>query len=433
MKFKLKKVREQLQLQQQQQGGISSSTTMGEKAPTSPLLEEVMLDRYCSDADKEMDMFCECLQKCTTVKKVKFSTDFLMRMEDETVLKFFNALGKLTALQHLTIKSTSKFHIESIPVEGLLQLRHTPNLQTLELMDMQVTAEQKPFLHALAKTLEGHPTLTKVKAPNFFANDYTNTTDNILDPVIGSFKTIPHIEELELSGCGSHAMNDQKHVSLVSQKSLRELFEQTSTTLQSLQLSFLEFDDDYFADLSTVLPKEGTKSSSLHTLILDYHELGSVGFQHMMKAMETNDTIKTLSLRSLRDIGCDGFAHAMKMLQLNYKIETLSVTTTPSEQAEIDLYLRMNTAGRRLLRDQKVSLREWVDILARHSDDIDVTRNLIQVIPGLCNVNVEDDEHGHHDSCGSSNSNSKDKTEGSVESWSEHRGASPISTVVGTS
>lgn len=400
MKLELKKIRQQLQ------------------GMTPPSV--VTLDRYCSDADDEMDTFLECLQKCQTVERMSFGTDFLMRMDDETVLKFFTSLGRLSTLTQLSIQSSSRFHIESIPVAGLLQLRNTVNLHTLELHDMQVTAEQKPFLFALAKTLENHGSLKTVRAPNFFANDYTNTSDDILDPFINSLSTIPNIEELELTGCGSHAMSGQ-NVTLVSRHALQELIVQASTTLRSLQLSFLEFNDDYFDGIVTALASSSTKKtkSSLHTLIFDYHDLGSDGFRRMMTAMEENDTIKALSLRSLRDIGCDGFAQAMKMLQFNYTIETLSVTTTPSEQAEIDLYLRMNSAGRRLLRDQKVSLHEWVEILARHSDDIDVTRHLIQQVPGLCNVNGHDHDH-------------KQKSNHDMESDHRRRGSSsPITTMVG--
>jgi hypothetical protein len=315
------------------------------------------------------------------VRSIFFSTDFLMQMEEETVLKFFSALGnRVSALQELNIQSSSRFHIEIIPGEALLPLRHNHNLLKLEFQDMQVTASHKDFIDSLAQMLENHPSLTTIVLPNFFANDYTNTTPNILDGLLQSSVTMPSLRTLELTGCGSQALCGQTPIPLASPSTVSALLD--CTTLERLQLSFLEFDDTHFDALVGKL----ARNTTLTNLALDYHNLTSPGFKSMMLAMEDNTAIKTLSLRSLRDIGLDGFAQVMLMMQYNFTVETLSVTASPSQQAEIDLYLRMNGAGRGLLRDPSVTMNEWIEILARHSDDLDVTRHLLQEVPGLCNA-----------------------------------------------
>jgi hypothetical protein len=63
-------------------------------------------------------------------------------------------------------------------------------------------------------------------------------------------------------------------------------------------------------------------------------------------------------------------------------------TAVPAQHAEIDLYLRMNGAGRKLLQYPLVTMNEWVGILGRHSDDLDVTQHLLAEVPGLCNSAV---------------------------------------------
>jgi hypothetical protein len=333
------------------------------------------------DTDEEIDNFLKALENNDQVRSICFSTDFLMQMEEDNVIKFFNALGsdRIQTIQEIHIQSSSRFHMEIIPAEALLPLRHAKNLQVIEFQDMQVTATHKAFIHAFAKAMEHHPTVHTIILPNFFANDFTNTTNNILDCLFRSCSTMPALTKLELTGCGSHALSGQA-VRLVSTDALNQLFSQSST-LQKLQLSFLEFDDDHFESLVGNL----ARNTTITRLALDYHTLNRRGFKSIMLAMEDNASIKSLSLRSLTDIGLDGFAQAMLMLQYNYTIETLSVTASPSQQAEIDLYLRMNGAGRSLLRDPSVTMNEWVEILARHSDDLDVTRHLLAEVPGLCN------------------------------------------------
>mmetsp|Transcript_3645 Transcript_3645/g.6421 ORF Transcript_3645/g.6421 Transcript_3645/m.6421 type:complete len:425 (-) Transcript_3645:163-1437(-) len=357
--MKLKKIRQQLE---------------GANPP-----KEVRL-RGFSDTDDEMDAFIAGLQTAG-VRSIFFSTDFLNQMDEENVLKFFQALGdQVTTLEELQIQSSSRFHIEIIPPEALLPLRHAQNLKRVEFQDMQVTASSKAFIHALAKSMENHPSVETILLPNFFANDFTNTDPYVLDVLLTACATMPTLQTVELTGCGSHALSGQA-VQLVSTRALTELLS-LSRTLTRLQLSFLELEDDHFEALVTLLPRNTTLTS----LALDYHNLGSRGFKSMMLAMEDNTAIKSLSLRSLRDIGLDGFAQVMLMLQYNYTVETLSVTASPSQQAEIDLYLRMNSAGRGLLRNPTATMNEWVEILARHSDDLDVVRHLLQEVPGLCNA-----------------------------------------------
>ncbi|KAL3899586.1 MAG: hypothetical protein SGARI_006424 [Bacillariaceae sp.] len=184
---------------------------------------------------------------------------------------------------------------------------------------------------------------------------------------------MPALKTLELTGCGSHALIGRAR-RLVSTEALAAILD--SPTLSRLHLSFLEFNDHHFEALIGQL----ARNTTLTNLALDYHNLDSRGFKAMMLAMEDNTCVKSLSLRSLRDIGLDGFAQAMLMLQYNYTVETLSVTASPSQQAEIDLYLRMNGAGRGKLRDPSVTMNEWVEVLARHSNDLDVTRHLLQEV-----------------------------------------------------
>jgi hypothetical protein len=348
------------------------------QGPSPP--QEISLTGYY-DVQDELDAFLAALRLCNDVRSIQLSTDFLMQMdEEEDVLRFFETVGN-TPIEQLHIQSSSRFHIDIIPGESLLPLRHAPSLRLLEFQDMQVTASHQDFLLDLCRTMENHSTLETVLLHNFFANDFTNTDPDVLDVVVTTCaRTMPALKTFELTGCGSQALSGRA-VRLMSPEALTSLLTECQT-LTKLHLSFLEFTDDHFEAL--VAPLAG--NTTLQNLALDYHDLGSQGFKAMMLAMEDNAAIKSLSLRSLRDIELEGFAQAMLMLQYNFVVETLSVTASPSQQAEIDLYLRMNGAGRGKLRDPTVTLNEWIEILARHSDDLDVTRNLIQQVPGLCNA-----------------------------------------------
>ncbi len=340
---------------------------------------EISLSAF-SDVEDEIDAFLASLQESDSVKSIHLRTDFLMAIEEDAVMEFFRVVGmRLATLEELHIQSSSKFHIEIIPGDALLPLRYARGLRLLEIQDMQVSASYRDFIDAVAKTMENHPALETVVLQNFFANDVTNQSADILDCLLMAGADMPALKTLELTGCGSQPLCGHV-VRLLSTAALQRIF--GSKTLTRLHLSFLELNDEHFEALIGQL----VRNTTLTNLALDYHDLDSRGFKSMMLALEDNTAIKHLSLRSLRDIGLEGFAQAILMLQYNYTVETLAVTASPVQQAEIDLYLRMNGAGRILLRNPSVTLNEWIEILARHNDDLDVVRHLLQEVPGLCSA-----------------------------------------------
>eukprot|EP00980_Cylindrotheca_fusiformis_P002455 scaffold584_cov132-Cylindrotheca_fusiformis.AAC.8 len=338
------------------------------------MMDEVSLVAAC-DSEAEIDPFLQSLAK-SEVKRLVVWTDFLSSLAEDKILEFWRVMGMMINLEELIIKSSSRFHVEIIPQHGLLSIRNASRLRKVVFEDMQVTALQQSFIAILGKALENHPSLEEVVMSNFFSNDWANTEPNTLDPLVSALATIPNLKLLTLTGCGGYALDFQK-VQLISTSALSRLFRHSE--LRDLQLSFLELDDMQFEAIASELPS----NTSITQLALDYHNLSDPGFDHMMAAMANNDVIKTLSLRSLWNIGDAGFQKAMSMLRRNYSIEVLSVTASPPQQAEINLYTRMNGAGRGLLRDPSTSMSQWVDVLLQNNEDLDVVRHLLKEIPGL--------------------------------------------------
>jgi hypothetical protein len=333
----------------------------------------------CNDADKEMEVFLKVLQK-SKLERICVRTDFLTQMSEANALLCMNTVASLPSLRQLDIQSSSRFHIDIVPHQALLPLRQAYQLETLRLEDFQVTAAHSDFMSSLSSAVESHPSLQEICLTNFFANDHTNTRPNVLDPLVWTLATIPNLTKLELTGCGSHALTGHAQP-LLSPIALSRLL-QKLTKLTTLCLEFLECQDDHFEAIASQIEN----NTFLTTLSLNYHQMKNAGFAVLMQSLANNLHIKTLNVRNLSTIGHDGFAHAMKMLRRNYYIETLSVTTaTPSQQAEIDLYLRLNRYGRRLLRrTPHASMGQWIDVLAKCTHDVDATRHLLAEIPGLC-------------------------------------------------
>ena len=319
--------------------------------------------------------------KASKISQLCIRTDFWLEMSEANIFLFMNALPSMPALKNLEIQSSSRFHIDIVPPKAFLPLRQAARLETLLLEDFQVTAAHAEFINSLAFVMESHTSLKHITLNNFFASDYTNSRPHVLDPLVWSLSTIPNLVHLELTGCGSSFLVGPAQP-LVSPVALSRLLQKNR--LEVLCLEFLELNDDH---LEAMAQQFASMDCRLHHVALNYHKMGPHGFRSLMKYMASNASVKSLSLRALCEIGSEGFLQAMTMLQHNYTIESLCVTATPAQQAELDLHLRLNGAGRSLLRNPQVTMEQWVHVLAKCNHDVDVTRHLLPAIPGLLSMN----------------------------------------------
>ena len=158
----------------------------------------------------------------------------------------------------------------------------------------------------------------------------------------------------------------------------------------------LEFRKEQFDAIATQL--RHNQNSKLQVLHLNYHRLCRVSFEQFMKTLSLSHVIiRDLEIRSLHFVADEcletqnqGFAQALGMLKKhNYTIQSLSVNTATKQQKEqLDLYLRLNIAGRSKLRNPKMTPMEWISILESNSHDTDVTRHLLE---GLSPILFRDD------------------------------------------
>ena len=334
---------------------------------------------------EHMELFLSLLEE-SKLERLSIRTDFWLNLEEPTILKFMETLTKLPALRELELFSSSRLaHMETFPSShALLKLRQMAHLKRLNLEDFQITASHQSFLTCLAKGLEHHSSLQTVILTNFFANDHTNNSVNILDQLFSSLASIPNLSHLEVTGCGSTALLGQTR-SLLSPDNVAGILS-TLTCLETLTLDFLHFDDSHFSALSEPLERH----PNLQTLRLNYHRMSSAGLKSILRSLQINTSVQELSLRSMSEIGDEGFGVAKGMLQdYNYHLKSLSLTATPSQQAELDLYLRLNQVGRGLLRNPSVKPNQWIEVLEACSEDVDVTRHLLCEVPELFRVTKE--------------------------------------------
>jgi hypothetical protein len=415
----------------------------------------------CTDRKQEFSNFLLALQHTTTLAEITIRSDFLTDLTDtdddddddddddgnsssssSLLSRFLNVLTELDTLDELEILSSSRFHIDIMPARAFQLFPR--NLKRLILEDFQVTADHTSIVQALAVALSHSPTATSAAAAaaaattslssssssctsslvqvslnNFFANDYSNTGEvpYVLDPLLFALATIPNLQHLELTGCGSHALADAHVSPLISPACLTHFLHQRAFTLQTLELSFLEFQEIQFQAITTTLQQvppttttttTGSSPSASHcyalqTLHLNYHKWSPTSFEQLMTAMclPPLQLLQDVSVRSLSTIGTTGYQQALHMLQHNYTCTSLAVTATPYQQAQLDLYVRLNQAGRHLLRCSNgtstststntrgggsggTTMVQWINVLAHCSHDLDVTRHLLAELPSLC-------------------------------------------------
>ena len=217
--------------------------------------------------EKEFSSFLKALQKAKTLTELTIQTDFLTHLQQQEeqqqqeardqnggtwvasmsyLARFLDAVQSLDTLESLEIRSCSRFHIDILAEyhsnndnRNIFQHIMPGKLKVLKIDDLQVSATHKEtIIKGIATAIEDHPTITDIVLHNFFANDYSNRQNFVLDPIIYMASTVPNLRKLEITGCGSHPLTGYQ-VSLVSPHSLSNLLKKRSNTLHTLVLSFV--------------------------------------------------------------------------------------------------------------------------------------------------------------------------------------------------
>jgi hypothetical protein len=193
-------------------------------------------------------------------------------------------------------------------------------------------------------------------------DDVVNGEAPRLDPLIQALGTVPTLEYVKLTGrifldhitcctCDNPLISDESLVAL-----------SRLPNLKSLELSNL------------LLQRAGVVDTNILALLLSKQSLKTL-------------VINNLAIGKL--IMSDELFHekVRPLLDSNYTIQTLKLSVISQEQqAVIDLYLRLNRAGRHVMKDSNSSTLEWIYLMDRVREDQSALFYILRERPDLCSA-----------------------------------------------
>lgn len=162
----------------------------------------------------------------------------------------------------------------------------------------------------------------------------------------------------------------------------------TLQALPSLKTVCLSFDWDlrasYVKDASALVAL--CQSESLQELKLWSRQLDDSCCVAIARALRMNTTLKALDLQC-QIIGNEGLEEITSMMEHNYTIESVRTTGRRMSLSEkIDLYVRLNRAGRIVLVKEQASKMDWVDVLIEGRNDIDAIFYFLRSNPSILSM-----------------------------------------------
>lgn len=160
-----------------------------------------------------------------------------------------------------------------------------------------------------------------------------------------------------------------------------------------------------------------THNRSLRTLILSFNDLGDVGASHLAEALQYNETLRKLwlpanhlgnegirafakflpSMKGLKQLNVGDYfdnegARALReSIKINTELEVLYMESVlfddEAMERDVDFYIRLNRAGRRLFRQVDFPMSLWPGVLSRadqfNLDGPDVLFHILREKPDL--------------------------------------------------
>lgn len=297
----------------------------------------VKLDLSSSLQITDFEVFQHAMLANHTVKKVvvdfQWIVEYLSR--DDEYLQLLETVGRMEGLEKLMIFDHGR---QPIHMEALASaMRPARNLKALDVVRLEFSSMND--VEVFAQVMQEHATLER-----FSSHRLTLAEGVTLDPLFESLQLLPN--------------------------------------LRAVCLSF-----DW--DLRTSYVKEPTalvtlcQSTSLQELKLWSRQLDDTCCVAIAQALRVNTTLKTLDLQC-QVIGNIGLEEISRMMEQNYTIESVRTTGRRlSLTNKIDLYVRLNRAGRILLVKEQASKQEWVDVLIEGREDIDAIFYFLRANPSI--------------------------------------------------
>lgn len=280
----------------------------------------VKLDLNSGLRDVDLAQLQESMTTNTMVEKVVADFQWL----EET----FTKPESLQLLQTLgnNMKSLEKLMIfdhgrEGISMEAMASAL-PPNVRALDVVRLEFSSVDD--VDKFAEAIMGHPSLER-----FSSHRLTLAEGVTLDPLFEALRTLPNLRAVCLSFDwdlrASYVKAPGALVSLCQ-----------STSLQELKLWSRQLDDNCCVAIA--------------------------------KALRANTTLKTLDLQC-QVIGNEGLEEITSMMEQNYTIESMKTTKRRASLAgKIELYTRLNRAGRILLVKEQATKEEWVETLIESTE-----------------------------------------------------------------
>lgn len=284
----------------------------------------VKLDLSSSLQIADFREFQQAMQANHTVQKVVVDFQWLEEsLSTEEYLQLLQSVGGMKGMEKLMIFDHGR---DPIRMEALASaMRPAKNLKALDVVRLEFSSMQD--VQVFADVMTEHESLER-----FSSHRLTLAEGVTLDSLFTTLQALPNLRAVCLS------FDWDLRTSYVKEASALVTLCQ-SESLQELKLWSRQLDDSCCVAIA--------------------------------KALKVNKILKTLDLQC-QVIGNEGIEEITSMMEQNYTIENVRTTgRRMSLSAKIDLYVRLNRAGRILLVKEQASKSEWVDVLIEGREDID--------------------------------------------------------------
>jgi hypothetical protein len=330
--------REQEKQQTQQQIDIMNRLAMADRLlENDPTL--IKLDLSSSLRITDFAAFREAMLANHTVQKVVVDFQWLEEyLPNQEHLLLLQTVGSMQGLEKLMIFDHGR---QTIGMDSLASaMRPAVNLKALDVVRLEFSSMND--VEVFSQVMGEHPGLER-----FSSHRLTLAEGVTLDPLFEALQTLPN-----------------------------------------LRVVCLSFDWDlrtsYVKDASALVTL--CQSESLQELKLWSRQLDDSCCIAIAQALRLNTTLKSLDLQC-QLIGNRGLEEITAMMEQNYFIESVRTTgRRMSISNKIDLYVRLNRAGRVLLINENATRLDWVNILIEGRDDIDAIFYFIRSNPTILDM-----------------------------------------------